>query len=92
MKNVIHRPCVVCMTGHFKCNARSSARTCSKECSKIYAKNSAAFTGFDPLWYTALDLLPMRRALVVRVGNAVMFKFEIENAAKLQSGDVRKTF
>ena len=78
MKNIIHRPCVICSLGHFKCNRNSVIRTCSQECSKIYSKISSAFNGFHQKWYTKQDMLPERRSIVIRVGNSIVFKSKWE--------------
>ena len=82
MKNVRHRPCVICATGHFKCNAVSPIRTCSQECSKIYSRESPKFKQFPSGWYSALDIIPRRRSLVSRVGNSLMFRVARAKANK----------
>ena len=78
MKNIIHRPCVICPLGHFKCNRNSVIRTCSQECSKTYSKISSAFSDFHQNWYTKHDMLPERRSIVIRVGNSIVFKSKWE--------------
>ena len=89
MKNVRHRPCVICATGHFKCNARSTNRTCSPKCSKIYAQNAFVFSDFDPGWYAKNDIMPQRRSGVLRIGNSLMFKSML--AKKAQTDDQAAT-
>ena len=76
MRNVVHRPCTICEQGHFKCNAHSTTRTCSKECSHINQKNSAMFAKFKKGWYKVHDLRPNRNASVVRDKSKIRFAFE----------------
>lgn len=84
MKNVTHRPCTICALGHFKCNKNSVIRTCSSECSKIYAKNATMFSKFARDWYKALDVAPRRRAIIMRIGNGLVFKSDWEQTLAKQ--------
>ena len=85
MKNIRHRPCVICFNGHFKCNAFSNIRTCSKECRDIYRKNSSVFRGFPDRWYAVNDRRPSRRADIVRVGNTLEFKHVLLDLRKSEA-------
>ena len=74
MKNIVHRMCVICPFGHFKCNSKSIVRTCSTQCSSIYSRKSDKFDGFPDKWYTKQDIPARRGAIVIRIGDLLVFK------------------